>query len=143
MANIIKSTLFRVSIKELEGKKTNFHIVEDSINLDLEGEFSSIDVKGYFQIKGRKVYITGDVSFSANLICSRCGEPFDQELNYHFRLLFLPEDKRKIDEYEGAEVFYYYGDVIDFAEHIRDFVYLAVPIKPLCSIDCKGIDYEH
>ena len=141
MAKMLKSNLFRISIKELESKKTPFDIVEIPKNLGLEGKISPINVRGSFQIKGRKVFIFGRVEFEAELICSRCGKPFKTNYSYPFKLIFLPEDKRKMDEYDDADVLYYDGETVDFARDIRDFVYLSIPVKPLCSVDCKGIDY--
>ncbi|MCD6579883.1 DUF177 domain-containing protein [bacterium] len=137
----MKSTLFKISIRELETKKTSFDITENAKNLGIEGKFSSINVKGSFQIKGRKVFIFGRMIFDAELLCSRCGTLFEANYTHSFKLVFLPEDKRKLDEFEDADVFYYGGEIIDFADHIRDFVYLSIPIKPLCSVDCKGIEY--
>ena len=59
-------------------------------------------------------------------------------------LLFLPvsEQAETQDvEVEDADigVSYYKDDQIDLGEMMREQFYLALPMKPLCNDDCKGL----
>ena len=40
---------------------------------------------------------------------------------------------------EDVEVSYYRDDAIDLAGLMREQFYLALPMKPLCTDDCKGL----
>jgi uncharacterized protein len=58
--------------------------------------------------------------------------------------LYLPAAQRLGDEDEeiaGEDlgVSYYEEDVINLAELVREQCYLALPMKPLCREDCRGL----
>ena len=59
-------------------------------------------------------------------------------------LLFLPgtdnvgEGERPVEE-DDLGVSFYHDDRIDLADVIREQFYLALPMKPLCRADCKGL----
>jgi uncharacterized protein len=92
----------------------------------------------------KKVRFSGRVRATLELECSRCLEPFQIPVDVAFDMLFLPASENTGDgEREVAEedlgVSYYKEDVIDVAEVIREQLYLALPMKPLCREDCKGL----
>jgi uncharacterized protein len=92
----------------------------------------------------QKVRLTGRVTGTLELECSRCLEPFPVPIDAAFDMLFLPvsentgEGEREIAE-DDFGVSYYKDDVIDLAEVIREQFYLALPMKPLCRDDCQGL----
>ena len=61
-----------------------------------------------------------------------------------FDLRYLPasamatEDDRAIEE-DDLETSYYRDDQIDLNELLREQFYLALPMKPLCLEDCRGL----
>ncbi|MCK4643747.1 DUF177 domain-containing protein [bacterium] len=139
MEAISKSTLFIISALEKSGSK--FELEESSENLGLGNEFSQIRLRGSFDIKGKKIYVRGRVEFHWFALCARCGKGFDTRFEAKFNFLFLPEARDRYDESKGNDLFYYSGSEINFADGIRDTIMLALPIKPLCSADCDGIEY--
>jgi uncharacterized protein len=48
------------------------------------------------------------------------------------------EEEREIQE-DDFEISYYRDDQIDLNELLREQFYLALPMKPLCSEECKGL----
>ncbi len=48
------------------------------------------------------------------------------------------EAEREIEE-DDLETSYYRDDQIDLNELMREQFYLALPMKPLCREDCKGL----
>jgi uncharacterized protein len=92
------------------------------------------------------VHVRGRLSASLELECGRCLEPFAFPLHQDLDLFFLPHSKgAEIEEEDEVElkdrdmvVAYYDGDRLDLGEVIREQLFLAAPLKPLCHEDCKG-----
>ncbi len=91
-----------------------------------------------------KVRVTGRVATTLQLDCSRCLEPFDIPLDAAFDALFLPAvanagagEQEVADEDLGVS--FYKDETLDLAELMREQFYLALPMKPLCRPDCKGL----
>jgi uncharacterized protein len=87
--------------------------------------------------------LTGSLSSVLELTCSRCLEPFPLPISAKFDLRYLPQsentgDEREVEEDDLSEAFYR-DDVIDLGQLIEEQFYLALPMKPLCDIDCKGL----
>jgi uncharacterized protein len=87
--------------------------------------------------------LVGTVSASLELTCSRCLEPFQLPVTSNFDLRYLPQsenvgDEREIRGDEFSESFYR-DDVIDLGQLMEEQFYLALPMKPLCTPDCKGL----
>lgn len=97
-------------------------------------------------ISGR-IIVTGEYAVTLVLQCDRCLEEFACPLGSRFEIdIELPG--RDVD-FDGGEEFHFEenemdvfildGDKIDMHELLRQQLYLALPMKILCSDDCKGI----
>ncbi len=88
--------------------------------------------------------LVGTVKAELELVCSRCLEPFRLPVDAPFDLRYVPaaeattEPEREIGEGD-LETSYYRDDQIDLNELLREQFYLALPMKPLCGNDCKGL----
>jgi uncharacterized protein len=88
--------------------------------------------------------LVGTVKSELELSCSRCLEPYRLAVDASFDQRFLPAaemanaDEREIQD-EDVEISYYRDDQIDLNELLREQFYLALPMKPLCSEECKGL----
>jgi uncharacterized protein len=96
----------------------------------------------------QKVRLAGRVTATLEVDCSRCLEPFSIDVDAPFDLMFLPEapaagatDEREVRE-DDIGVSIYRDDTIDLGEVMREQFYLALPMKPLCQPDCKGLCSE-
>jgi uncharacterized protein len=104
--------------------------VELSLDIEKLGEEA-------FGVKGRAVT-------RLEVTCSRCIEPFEVPVTAAFDLRYVPhventgEGEREVGEDDLATAFYRDG-ALDVIELIREQFMLALPMKPLCSDDCKGL----
>ena len=100
----------------------------DPVQLDLVTELIKFD--SVLKVKARAVKITNvlaiDLNIKAKLYagCSRCLDEFGWELNKDVQLDYPLE----------ASITF-----IDLNPEIREEVILDYPIKPLCSLNCKGL----
>jgi uncharacterized protein len=103
----------------------------------VELEFDVHKDKDVFRLDGR-------VRAELELTCSRCLDPFRMPVDGAFDLRYLPasamsqEDEREVSA-EDLETSYYSDDRIDLNELLREQFYLALPMKPLCVDQCRGL----
>ncbi len=114
------------------GQEQDFRVVAP-ISL----EFDIFKDKQQFRLVGR-------VRTTLELPCSRCLEPYTMAVDQSFDLRYQPhahntgEGEREIEEDDLTTAFYE-NDEIDLGQLMREQFYLALPMKPLCSADCKGL----
>ncbi len=94
------------------------------------------------------IQVDGSVKTSVRIDCSRCAESFDAQLRRQFSLAYsrkIPQDLHR-DDAEEIELtaqqiglILYQGDEIDLRDALAEQVVLALPYKPLCRQDCRGL----
>lgn len=86
--------------------------------------------------------LEGRVSTEVELDCSRCAEPFRLPVDGTFTLRYLPQalaGNKDADPESDPTTAFYADDRIDLGQMVREQVYLAIPMKPLCTPDCQGL----
>ena len=83
-----------------------------------------IEVDVFARLAGNTLVVKGTIVARPRLRCSRCLEYYEQTLS-------RPEYMFSTDVREG--------DIIDLTESIREDIIIALPIKSLCSEECKGL----
>lgn len=88
--------------------------------------------------------LVGHIRTRLELPCSRCLEPFALPVDQTFDLRYQPhaqntgEGEREIEEDDLTTAFYE-NDEVDLGQLMREQFYLALPMKPLCGADCRGL----
>jgi len=92
--------------------------------------------------------LAGRTQTTIELPCSRCLEPIAVDVDAPFDLRYQPhtaaagtgkhDPEREIEEDDFATAFYEH-DEIDLGQLMREQLYLAVPMKPLCDGACRGL----
>ena len=88
--------------------------------------------------------VAGQVTTRLELECSRCVEPFDVPVDASFDLRYVPhtantgEGEREIGEDDLTTAFYREG-MLDLIDLMREQFVLALPMKPMCREDCRGL----
>jgi DUF177 domain-containing protein len=87
----------------------------------------------------------GRVAATVHLGCSRCLTEFDAAIDAPFTVFYMPaaagvfqDEEVELTE-EDLISATYDGDEIDFVGGISEQVLTEIPIKPLCTEDCKGL----
>ena len=104
----------------------------------LEGEVAAVDIREEFvrpfggvryrltaQLFGRELLVRGALEQDFDLVCSRCGEDFDDTVRVDDFVV-----SREVDE-KAPEV--------DLTEDIRESIILTLPTYPVCSETCPGV----
>jgi uncharacterized protein len=88
--------------------------------------------------------LAGRVRTELELACSRCVEPYRFPIDAEFDQRYLPASEASTEtesevEDDDLETSYYSDDEIDLNGLMREQFYLALPMKPLCRDDCRGL----
>lgn len=91
-----------------------------------------------------QMLLDAETSINANLVCDRCAIDFEREIQSSYRMVYLFESEIPDSEKEKVEINYIHPETekIDISEDVKDYAILAVPMKKLCSEDCKGLCYH-
>lgn len=94
---------------------------------------------------GGVLFVSGEVEVSLDTECVRCLEPvtydIDGEIEGYIALTDSPKLPKDVGEDELIECAA--DHIVDISGLIEGAVTLELPIQPLCSEDCKGIEFEH
>ncbi len=98
---------------------------------------------------GNEIFAAGRVGGAVRLQCGRCLEEFNYFVEAEVYAPFLPKavggrEPSPNSEAEGPEedegdVNYYKGKTLNLYDVLRDQLFLALPLKPLCREECKGL----
>jgi uncharacterized protein len=88
----------------------------------------------------------GTVSFTADLTCARCAEPYPIANTSTFHVRFRPRleisadnDEIEITDKEELDVEFYSARVIPLRDLALEQIQLSLPMKPLCDENCLGL----
>ena len=93
---------------------------------------------------GDKYRVVGRVRATLRLSCCRCLEPFEVPSDIGVDLLYLPQSANQGEgesevSYEDLSTAFYRDEQIDLGQMVREQFELALPMKPLCQADCRGL----
>lgn len=125
----------------LQTEKVSFP--EDDLTLT-----EPVKIKIHLINSGPSVLLHGEAQTEAQLECSRCLKTFKLPLTVEIEEEFTKEPivKKSGKEIELRKEDFTYpiekDNTIDLTELIRQELLLAMPIRTICSPDCKGVQKE-
>lgn len=122
-------------------------VVFDPAEVDLEGENAElngpIQFAGETQLVNGKAHVRGKLTADASLICTRCLESVQHQIDVTFDDVFVDAtEEPRVDEKEvGSDDLdeSFVDGKIDMAEVVREQLLLALPDQIYCREDCKGL----
>ena len=103
-----------------------------------------LDVDLVYYRSGQQVFFNGSFGGTLQGTCSRCLGTYSFSLNKEFDFVLSPAPSgpgRKIEELvrEDLGLSYYSTEEIDLTPLIKEQVMLALPTRPLCRENCRGL----
>jgi uncharacterized protein len=98
-------------------------------------------------VDGSTVHVRGRLTAAVEPECGRCLERYEAPVGQELDLFYLQRTPGQPEEQEDdvalsdrdVVVGYYEGERLDLGEVVREQLYLALPLKPLCREDCRGL----
>ena len=119
----------------------------EKLGFEKEIEISDMDFSEFgaeflksAKVSGTVKNVVGVVELSAhvdceyNTACSRCGEDLVKNLSFDFEQTYVKEQTAEAEDALTLE-----GKTIDLKDIVCKNIVLQLPLKQLCSEDCKGI----
>jgi uncharacterized protein len=102
-----------------------------------------VDVSCLITRTSGTVFIKGSFSAAIDIDCNRCLECASLPIGGDFTYTLIPAKAETREDLEltpeELEISYYQGDFINLAPIICEQIILQVPMKVLCSEECKGL----
>lgn len=131
-----------------EGKKLNFEFSQEWWKPDVKedrivGLVSPISGWVKIQPVGKKISVEGSLSTRLRLRCDRCLEPYAWDLSNDFRVFlslaqFAGELDLELSE-DDLNLEFIHGNLLELDQIIKEQVILSLPMKTLCSGECRGL----
>ncbi len=137
----------KLLFEEITGKAARFTI-QDSSWLSPGDEASFLTATANIRVSRRDsvtVLLQGKIAGHRLAVCDRCGEQVQENIHWDFVYLVTTRkdealELREIEcSEEDAITLYLKEPEIDVDEILREQSYLAIPLRTLCSENCKGI----
>ena len=94
-----------------------------------------IAVRGTYVFDGESILVEGSVHASLETVCSLCGEPMIDVIDYDFSERY----EKAMKWAEEHETYAYEGERILLDEMLMDNLFLNLSMAPVCRADCKGL----
>jgi uncharacterized protein len=141
---------YLVDLKDLGHEKVSFAESFEPGIVDFGNEniqqIGPLDWSASAERAGDEIRVAGSLNTSLGLSCSRCLEPARIAISKPFDLFFLQRDKDMFDEDAEVELTeadtrtaFFMGTHLAIADILREQILLALPMKALCTVDCKGL----
>jgi uncharacterized protein len=144
-----EDTSAHLDLRAIEGSRTDVHRRFSAGALTPAGgrqyRVAGVVTVDLLVLKGGGDYrLSGRIEGELELDCSRCLEPFRLDVGIGVDLLFLPASENRGDgevriEEEDLTTAFYRDEQIDLMYLVQEQFQLALPMKPLCRADCRGL----
>lgn len=139
-----------IDLKDLERQKISVSGSFAAAELDFAGDnirqIEPLDWNATAERAGAEIRITGDFHTKVETACFRCLEPAPTEVSKAYDLYFRQQDEFMFDEDDEIELSekdtrtaFFSGTQLAIGDILHEQVLLALPMKLLCTVDCKGL----
>ena len=105
---------------------------------------SVLDGRLLYYRSGQELFFQGSFGGRFEGCCSRCLANYLFDVQKSFDIVLVPDParpERKVEELRREELglSYYSSDMIELTPLIEEQILLALPTRPLCREDCRGL----
>ena len=113
---------------------------EDIRELDDNDSIHPISVKGEIYKADKDLILSIKGSYLFKTICDRCLIKTERNINFKSSGKLEKKGRENTEDLDNAEDIIYYSDTkIDLLEYLWDQILSSIPMKNLCSKNCKGL----
>jgi DUF177 domain-containing protein len=130
----------KIKISNLADSNYDFEFEDDVKKLELDEVYN-----GKFQTKVNlskfqdQIILDSNTEINAHFACDRCATEFDSVISSQYKMVYLLRNNDVGNESVDVTYVSRDADYIDIRNDVRDYAMLSVPMKKLCTKDCKGL----
>lgn len=133
----------KIKISNLSDGLHHFRFIEPITTVGLEIPFEgNVEVNVELKKAHNQIILDSAVLTDTKFECDRCTAYFNRTLSTNYKMVYLLGVEPVESESDNIIYLSYETDMIDISNDVRDFSILSLPMKRLCSEDCKGLCYK-
>lgn len=111
------------------------------MDLDMEGFYFRDPVKINLEIFRHvtRIFVKFRISTIVQAECVRCLKLVKTKIDIVTEVQYRPMPKLAEDIIDDIGIGYYSDEYLDFTDEVRDSLILELPMRVVCSEDCKGL----
>ena len=133
----------KIELRSLKDEVSYLEFEESPVSVGLKAEgvefFCPVRLKLRVLKSGKNYIGEGMIKTEVNFECSRCLKKITRGLDSELKFLLKEEKDMIILESNEGENQIQKGNFFDIDSLVRESLILSLPLKPLCSADCKGL----
>ncbi len=86
-----------------------------------------------------QIVMNAKLKVGARFECDRCTAEFNTDLSAEYKMVYLADESPEESDSVNIAYLSHDADKIDISGEVRDYAMLAIPMKKLCSDNCKGL----
>ncbi len=124
-----------IDVRNIDGRSVDFSFDENvDINLPSGMTDAKVSIRGNVRRRDNSLYIVkGSIDAVLNPQCDRCLKPFELSISAELDELYGEEPD------EDGEIWLVTDKTIDIKPAVIADIMLALPMRLLCSEDCRGL----
>jgi uncharacterized protein len=139
----VADRVFFVGLTGLKEGRHRYELTEAGSTLDLPADDLTVEGEVHLDLvldrTGSLLIARGEVVAEASMTCSRCLEPYVKTMSPEFEAVIrMGNNTLQLEDEEDTPVDFV-DDGVSFAASVRESLILAVPMKPLCDDECRGL----
>ena len=112
------------------------------------GEFRQVEpleVRATAELVDNQIRVCGNLHTQVEMVCARCLDTVVEEISRDFDLYYRPVTSLPPDDEEvhlnsdDTQIAFFEGDGLFLADVLAEQVNLSLPMKVICSSDCRGL----
>ncbi len=141
----------KIQVHDIE--EAEKHLVFDELTASLGGELKHGDVADFefpektpvsvhFHRAGLDLFFSGHIASRPRGQCARCLEQYEFPLDTDFSVVLAPRNEAEregVEDHDDVNLGFYEGEEVDLSPLVREQIILALPTRPLCRDDCRGL----
>jgi uncharacterized protein len=134
--------VFKLPIAYVAEGHTQVVNTVELVDIDLDGssEFHKpVQLTFDIQKVGHEFFIKMRIQTTVDMICDRCAEPFEWNVDELIDVVFTLDPGLIEEEEEDIYLIQESTTEVDITDSIRQTLLLALPFKRLCHMECKGL----
>ena len=120
------------------GQSFSFSVEGIIDDIDLYGDVIKVNnpvkVNGTIMYTGNNFVAKGSFAAEYTTSCALCFDEVNDKLNCEF-----VEEYELGDEFENPDIYSFTGSTVDITKMVTDNICLNLPLKHLCTDECKGL----
>ena len=126
------------------GATRSYEVDEEDVVVSDDGAQETVTGTAMLLRTNDGILVTADLALSGRSSCSRCLAELDLRLDLHVEEEFLPQADvdtgAALPPPEEPGAFLIDAEqILDLTEVVRQYRMMALPMQPLCRVDCAGI----